>query len=91
MPGNPPLDGIIKQAIHTVTVILVILGGIDPALGCDRVCPAGAILIAECLYIIAQLTKGSGSGGPGQPGTHYNNGIFTFIGRIDQLEIEFML
>ena len=35
------LHGVVEEALHRVAVALVVLGGVDPALGGDRVRPAG--------------------------------------------------
>ena len=73
-----------------VAVILVIFGGVDPALRRDRVCPSGAVLKAKSLDIISQFRKGSGSRCTSKTSPNNDYIIFSFIGRIDQFHIEFM-
>ena len=41
------LDRVVEEAVDAVAVVLVVLGGVDPALGGDRVGPPRAVLVAE--------------------------------------------
>ena len=56
------LYGVVEKPINAVAVVLVVLGGIDTALCRDRVRAAGAVLVAEALYIIPLLCKARRSG-----------------------------
>ena len=48
-----PLNSIIEKAVDTITVIGVIFGSIDTALGRNGMGTAGAVLNAEGLDVIA--------------------------------------
>ena len=52
-----PLYGVVKKAKNGVTVVLVVFGGIDSALGRNRVGAARRILKAKRLDVVAQLGK----------------------------------
>jgi hypothetical protein len=41
------LDRVVEQAVHAVAVVLVVLGGVDAALGGDRVRPARGVVEGE--------------------------------------------
>ena len=78
------LDGVVKQAPDAVAVIGVIFGGIDAALGCNTVGPAGAVLDTEGFDVVAQLGQGGRGRAPGQAGSHDDDRIFAFVGRVHQ-------
>src|SRR5690606_12145200 len=84
-------NGIVEQTENGVTVVLVIFSSVNTTLCRNRVCTAWRILEAESLYIIAQLAKCCSSRSTGQASTYYYNIIFTFVSRVNQLYIEFML
>ena len=48
-----PLDGIVKQTVNAVAIVLIVLGGIDTPLGGNRVRPARTIGNTENLHIEA--------------------------------------
>ena len=54
------LDGVVKESINAVAVILIILGGVDATLRGDRVRAARAVLIAEAFHIVALLGERRG-------------------------------
>ena len=56
-------DRVVEKPVNAVAVVLIIFGGIDPALGGDAVGAARAVLEAERFYVVAQL----GQGGRGRP------------------------
>ena len=41
------LDRVVEEALDAVAVVLVVLGGVDAALGGDGVRPARRVLVAE--------------------------------------------
>src|SRR5262249_57411914 len=41
------LDRVVEEPLDAIAVVLVVLGRVDPALGGDRVGPAGGALVAE--------------------------------------------
>ncbi len=54
------LDGVVEQAEDGVTVVLIVFGGVDTALGGDGVGAARAVLDAEGLYVVAQFAQSGG-------------------------------
>ncbi len=46
-------DGIVEETVNRVTVVLVILCGVDPALCSDGVCAARAIVEGKYLNLVA--------------------------------------
>ena len=67
------LDGVVKQAVDAVAVVLVVLRGVDAALGGDRVRPAGGVVEAERRDLVAQLGKGGARARPGQAGADHDH------------------
>ena len=51
------LDRIVKQPPNAVAIVGIVLGGVDPTLGRNAVCPSRAVLEAETLDVVAQLGK----------------------------------
>ena len=51
----PSLDCVVKEAPDAVSIVLVILGGIDATLRGDGVGAAGTVVEAEGLHLIAEL------------------------------------
>jgi len=84
------LDGVVEQAVDRVTVVRIVLGGVDAALGCDRVGAAGAVLVTEGLDLVTEFTEGRRGSATGETGADAENFVFTFVGRIDQLRLEAM-
>ena len=83
----PALDGVVKKTPDTVTIVLVVLGGVDAPLGGDAVGAEGAVLKTEAINLVTEFRKGSGGGGSGEPRSDNNDVEFPFVGRIDQLRV----
>ena len=83
-----PFDRVVEKAVNAVAVVLIILCGVDPALGCYRVCPPRRILKAETADLVAELAKSSGSRSAGKSGTNNNHRMTALVGRIDQLHVK---
>ena len=81
---------IIKQAEDAVIIVLIVLSGIDAPLGGDAVCPAGGILDAEGLHLVAQFRQGGGGRSAGQAGTHYQDLKLALVSRTDDLNVVLM-
>ena len=73
-------DRIVEEPVDRVVVVLVVLGGVDTALGCDRVCAAGRVLDAEHLDVVAQFAERSGCGGASQTRTDDDDVEFALVG-----------
>ena len=80
-------DCVVEQPVNAVTVVLVILRGIDPALGGDAVGAPGAVLNAKRFYIVPEFAKGRSGGGAGQAGSHDDDVVFPFVGGVDELGV----
>ena len=78
------LDGVVEEAVDAVAVVAVVLGGVDPALGGDRVGAAGRVLEAERQDVVAQLGEAGGGAGPGEPGADDDDRVLPLVGRVDQ-------
>ncbi len=74
------LDGVVEEPVYRVVVVLVVLGGVDTALGCDRVGAAGRILDAEYLDIVAEFAERSGCGGTAEAGSHDDDVELALVG-----------
>src|SRR5690606_20281565 len=78
---------IVEQPVNAVAVILVILCRVDSALGGYGVGPARTVLITKRFHIVAELSKRRRGRRTGQAGAHHNDGIFSLIGRVNQLQV----
>ena len=85
------LDGVVEEAVDAVAVVLIVLGGVDAALGGDGVGAARAVLIAEALDVVAELAEGGGGGAAGEAGADDDDVVLALVGGIDELEIELVL
>ena len=74
------LDRVVEQAVYRVVVVLVVLGGVDTALGCDRVGAAGRILNAEYFDVVTQFAERSGCGSASETRTDNNDVEFALVG-----------
>ena len=48
-------DRVVEESIHGVTIVLVILRGVDATLGSDGVRATGRIMKHEVVYFVAEL------------------------------------
>ena len=80
-----PLDGVVEEAINAVAVVLVVLGGVDAALGRDAVGPARAVVEAEALDLVAELGQRGGCGCACQAGADHDDLVLPLIRGVDQL------
>src|SRR5262249_54872158 len=82
------LHGILEKTKHTVTVVAIVLCGVNPALRCDGMCAPWSVVIGEAVDVITLLTESSGGRRPSQSRTHDDDRVFAAIGGIDQLHLE---
>ncbi len=66
-------DGVVKQSIDGIAVVLVVFCGVDTALGCDAVCPSWAIVKGKAFDLVAQLTEGGRCAASCQSCAHYDD------------------
>ena len=90
-PEITALDGVVEEAVHRVAVVLVVLRGVDPALGGDRVGAARAVLVAEALHLVAELGEGRRSGAAGEAGADHDDAELPLVRGIDQLGVHLVL
>ena len=67
------LDGVVEQTVDGVVVVLIILGGVDTALGGDGVRTARRVGDAENLDIVSELAQGRSCGGAAKTGSYDNH------------------
>ncbi len=82
------LDRVVEEAIDAVAVVLVVLRGVDAALGRDAVRAAGAVLDAEIQDVVAQLAKRRGRGRAREARADDDDRVLALVGRVDQLHLE---
>jgi hypothetical protein len=87
-PEVAAFDRIVEEAVDRVSVILVVLRGVDSTLSRDRVRSARRVLEAEVEDVVAQLTQSRGGGRSGEAGAHNNDGVLSLVRRIDDLDVE---
>ena len=80
------LDRVTEEALDAVPIIWIVLGSIDAALGSDAVAPAGRVLKAEGINMIAELAQGRGCGRARQTGTDHDDPVLPLVRGGDQLQ-----
>jgi hypothetical protein len=60
------LDGVVEETVDAVTVSLVVLGGVDAALRCDRVGAPRRVVEGECVHLVAEFGQCRGRRGTGE-------------------------
>src|SRR5690606_22407292 len=83
-PVVAALDGVVKEPPDAVTVVLVVLGGVDAALRGHAVGPPGRVLDAEVEHVVAELAQGRGGRRAGQPGSDHDDGVLPLVGGVHQ-------
>src|SRR6516225_522556 len=82
---------VVEQPVNAVAIIVIVLGSVDAALSGNGVGAAGTVLIAETLHVVAEFPEAGGSSATGEAGTDDDDVVLALVGRIDELEIEFVL
>ena len=82
------LDGVVEETVDRVAVLLVVLGGVDPALRGDRVRTTRGVLVAEGLHVVAGLAERGRRRGAGQTGADDDDAQLAAVGRVDQPGLE---
>ena len=86
-----PFHRVVEKPVDAVTVVLVVLGGVDAALCGDAVGPARTVLIAETGDVIALLRQARRRRAPGEPGADHDDVVFAPVRRVHQLHFEFVV
>src|SRR5690606_39369756 len=71
-----------------VAVVLIVLGGVDAALGGDAVGAPGAVLEAEAVDVVAELGQAGGRRAAGEAGADHEDLVLALVGGVDQLHLE---
>src|SRR5438094_10458838 len=82
------LDGVLEQAVDAVAVVAVVLGGIDAALGGDRVGAARRVVVREALHVIALLAERGGGAGAGEARGDEQDGVVAPVRGGHQVHLE---
>ena len=85
------LDRVVEEAVDGVAVVLVVLRGVDPALGGDGVRAPRGVLVAEGLDLVARLAEGRARRPAGETGADDDDGELAAVGRVDQRGVELPL
>ena len=83
-PEVAALERVGKEPLDAVAIVGVILGGVDTALGCHRMGPAGAVVEGDQLHPVALLRQGGRRRGPGQATAHHQHLELALAQRTDQ-------
>ncbi len=82
------LDRVVEQPVGGVAVLLVVLRGVDAALGGDRVGTARGVLVAEGLHLVAGFAERGSGGATGQAGADDDDRELAAVGRVDEVSLE---
>src|SRR5262249_31846265 len=78
----------VEEALDGVTVVLVVLGGVDAALRGDRMRAARAVEDREGQHVVAELAQRGGGRGTRQPRADDGNRVPAAIGGVHELHLE---
>jgi len=90
-PEVASLHRVVEQAVYRVTVIVIVLGGVDSALGRDGVGAARRIVERENLDFVAEFAEGGGGRGTGQSTAHHDDLELPLVARVDQAKRELVV
>ena len=85
------LHGVVEQAVNRVTVVLVVLCGIDASLCGDGVCTTGRVLNAEVEYFETHFAQRGGCAGSGQARAHHDDVKTALVGGVYQFLMSFVV
>ena len=86
-----PLNGVVEESINAVTVVLVVFGRVDTALGRNLVSASRRVLVAETVYVVAKLSHGCTCGRTGESRTDDDDTKLPLVGWVDQLHFKSVL
>src|SRR5229473_815037 len=81
-------DCVLKQAENAVAIVAIVLGSINPPLGCDRVRTARGVVIGKALHAVALLAESGCGRGPSQPGAYDDDRVLAAVSGTHQLHLE---
>ena len=87
-PEVAALDRVVKQPVHRVAVVLVILRRIDAALRRDRMRAPRRVLVAEALHRVAHLSERRRGARASQTRADHDDLVFAPVRGVDELRRE---
>ena len=85
------LDRVVEQAEDRVTVTVVVLRGVDPALGGDRVRATSRVVEREGLHVVAQFGHRGGGRRTCEAGPDDDDVELPLVVRVDQAHLELVV
>ena len=85
------LDRVVEEAVCGVTVVVVVLRGVDTALRGDRVRATGRVLVEERLDVVPGLTHRRGGRCAGETGADDDDLELATVRGVDELVVELVL
>ncbi len=83
-----PLDRVVEKPVNAVAIVLVILGGVDAALGGDAVRAARTVLETEALDLVTQLGQSGRRRCARESGADDEDVKPALVRRVDELHLE---
>ena len=84
-PKVATLHGVVEQAVDAVAVILIVLGGVDPALRRDAMRAPRAVLVAEAFDVVAHLAERGCRCTASEAAAHHDDRVLAAVGGRDEL------
>src|SRR5690606_27158231 len=87
----PALDGVVEEPVDRVAVVVIVLGGVDPALGGDGVGSPGGVVEGEHLHLVSELAEAGRGRRAGEARAHHDDLELPLVGRVDQTHGELVV
>ena len=84
-------DRVVEKAVNAVTVVFVVLRGVNPALCGDAMSAAGTVLKAEAFYVVTEFSQRGCCGRARESGADNDDLELPLVRRVDQLQLELVL
>src|SRR4051812_3094918 len=78
-------DGVVKETVNAVAVVLIILRRVDASLGRDAVRAPGTVLNTKAENVVPQLTERGRGRRSSETSTDDDDGVLAPVRRVDQL------
>src|SRR5206468_8269850 len=85
------LDRVVEQPVNAVAIVLVILGGVDAALGGNAVRAARTVLETEALDVVTELGQSGRRRSARESGTDDEDVKPALVRRVDEFHLEAVL
>ena len=90
-PEVAAFDRVVEKPVNAVTVVFVVLRGVNPALRGDAMSAAGTVLKAEAFYVVTKLSQRGCCGRARESGADDDDIELPLVRRVDQLQLELVL